>query len=148
MTWTSDASSSTVRVISTSWIITLSIQQSGRERGIDQNKQTFSIPALWNVTWNFFFFSLIFCWSTSQQGVFIDLNDAFWQLWQRKLCVSVWLCAAETTINHAPRMCVTYAYMIHSGHFVIRELKKAAPANTTHSLQAHEIKPGCLPTEF
>lgn len=55
MTWTSDASSLTVRVISTSWIITLSIQRSGRDGSIDQNKQSFSIPALWNVAWNFFF---------------------------------------------------------------------------------------------
>lgn len=48
----------------------------------------------------------------------------------KEVCVSVWVCAAETTISHSPRMCVIQ-FIIHSGHFAIQELKNGTSKHHT-----------------
>lgn len=45
-----------------------------------------------------FFLIYIFCWSTLQQSVFIDLEGVFWQLRQRK-CVFLYECVLQRKLS-------------------------------------------------
>lgn len=113
-----------LRVISSSWIITLSSRQRWRHR----NKPAVSIPALWNVAWNLFFFNILLIYIASKC---VYWPVSFLTVVPKEVCVSVWVCAAETTVNHTPRMCVIHEFMIHSGRFMIQGLKTCPRKHNT-----------------